>query len=282
MLEDWEKFGGGIQGDSYYSKSDPNVILKLYSEHISKEYVESEYRFNTAVSENGIKCPKAIRMEQFGNQYGIVFYRVPNKKSFCRAAGENPELTESLAIRLSDMAHDLHSKSSEGTPFKSAYEMYKDFFDTNTLIDDTMRAKMAKALKEIEAEDCHTLLHGDFHFGNAITDGKEDYFIDLGNLSYGNPKFDISMLYLVTHYGTESIVNHNFHLTVDLVMRFWDAFKREYYGREISDSEILSEIKNYLLIRTLWMQKDTGNAPFVPKLMELFASDDCPAIDRSF
>jgi len=281
-MEDWVQFGGGIQGDSYYSKSDPDVIMKLYSEHITEEYVQTEFNFNRTVSECGIKCPDAIRMVQFGNRYGIIFKKVPNKRSFCRAAGQNPELIPVLAVRLSDMAKELHSKPSAGTPFKSAAQMYRTFLDENTLIDDEMRVKMERAMRRIEAEDMPTLIHGDFHFGNAITDGSQDYFIDLGNLSYGNPKFDIAMFYMVAHYGANEIIEHNFHLSASLAMEFWHAFKKEYYGRDIPDEDILADLKDYLLVRTLWMQKDTGNAPYVMIFMNHFASDDCPLEDRTF
>jgi len=281
-LEDWEQFGGGIQGDSYYSKKDPAIILKLYSENISRNYVEHEFNFSKAVIDAGIKSPSAIEVVNYGKRWGIVFRRVLNKKSFCRVAGEHPELIPALAKRLSDMAMELHTKPSEGTPFPGAVPFFKRILEENVLINEEMRAKMEKAMHEIIAEDRHTLLHGDFHFGNAITDGKEDFFIDLGNLSYGNPKFDISMFYLVTHYGTEDILEHNFHLSIPQALDFWNAFKKEYYGKDIPDGELIKSLKNYLLIRTLWIQRDTGNAPFCQKLMELFSREEVPCIDRTF
>lgn len=282
VIEDWEQFGGGIQGDSYFSKTDPTVILKLYSENISKQYVEHEFNFSQSVIEAGIKSPEALEMVRLDNRWGIVFRRVLNKKSFCRLAGECPESIAPLAKRLADMGKDLHSKPSKGTPFPGAVPFFQKILEENALIDNEMREKMQKAMEEVVAEDRKTLLHGDFHFGNAITDGKEDYFIDLGNLSFGNPKFDLSMFYLVTHYGTEEVLRHNFHLDIQQAMLFWEEFKNAYFGRSISDEELLPTLKNYLLLRTLWIQRDTGNAPFCRLLMELFAREDTPCTDRSF
>ncbi|MCQ2182413.1 MAG: phosphotransferase [Bacteroidales bacterium] len=279
--DNWEQFGGGIQGDSFFCRTDPSVILKLYSENISRRYVEHEFNFSKSVREAGIKCPEAIRMVNYGERWGIVFQRVMNKKSFCRAAGESPELTPSLAVRLAGMARNLHSKTSEGTPFPGAVPFFKRILDENTLIDEGMRAKMQKAMDEIAMEDKNTLLHGDFHYGNAITDGKEDFFIDLGNLSFGNPKFDIAMFYLVTHYGTEEVLQHNFHLGISQAMTFWREFKKAYYGREIPDEELLGGLRNYLLVRALWIQRESGNAPYSRVLMDLFAREDLPAEDRT-
>lgn len=281
-IEDWEQFGGGIQGDSFFSRKDPGVILKLFSENISKSYVEHEFNFSQAVADAGIRSPEALEMVSCGKRWGIVFKRILHKKSFSRLSGEYPEKIPELAKRLSDMAKDLHSKPAEGTPFPGALPFFRRILEENTIIDDEMRAKMQKALREIETEDRNTLLHGDFHFGNAITDGKEDFFIDLGNLSYGNPKFDISMFYLVTHYGTEEILQYNFHMTIPQATEFWEEFKKSYYGRAIPDEELAPLLRNYLLVRTLWIQKDTGNAPFVQLLMNLFAREDMPCTDRSF
>lgn len=281
-MEDWVQFGGGIQGDSFYSKTDPTVILKLYSENISHRYVEHEFDFSKAVIKAGIKSPEAIEMVNYGSRWGIVFRRVPNKKSFCRAAGESPEMIPSLAKRLSDMARALHSKPAEGTPFPGTVPFFKRILQDNTLIDGQMREKMQRAMDEIAAEDRGTLLHGDFHYGNAITDGSEDFFIDLGNLSYGNPTFDISMFYLVTHYGSEEVIRHNFHLSVPQAMAFWSEFKRTYYGKDIPDEELLQSLKKYLLIRTLWIQRESGDAPYSRALMNLFAREDTPTEDRTF
>ncbi len=280
--EDWVLSGGGNQGDSYVSDTDPTVILKLYRENFDKEYVVKEYEFNKAISAAGVKCPEALEMVFYRNRWGIVFRRIPNKKSFCRLAGEHPELIPSLAKRLADMLKEVHSKTAEGTCFSSLCNMFKAILESNTLIDDRMRGIMEKAFSRIEREERMTLLHGDFHFGNAITDGEEDYFIDLGNFSYGHPNFDISMFYLISHYGPEELIESNFHLNQAQGIAFWEEFKKCYYGKEKSDEDLLPELKDYLLVRTLWIQKDTDNQPFVQPLMDLFSREDLPCFARVF
>jgi len=281
-LDDWYKFGGGFQGDSFFHNTNPNVVLKLFSENVDKDYVEQEFNTGVAIKNAGIKCPEAIEMVQVGNRYGIIFQRILNKKSFCRIAGENPEMTENLAERLSGMILELQSKPSEGLPFPSAVDIYRKTLEENTTLDDKQRAVCQKALDEVAAEDIPFLIHGDFHFGNVITDGKEDYFIDLGNLSYGNPKFDIAMFYLVTHFSLIPLLEREFHVNVEQAMEFWNVFKKNYYGRDISDEEIFASIKNYIILRSLWVQKDTGNAPFAVKSTNMFLKDDCPCESRDY
>jgi len=281
-LEDWTKFGGGFQGEGFFHKTNPGVVLKLFSENINKEYVEKEFNLSVAIKNAGIKCPEALEIVQVGSRYGIIFRRVLNKRSFCRLSGEHPEMIDTLAERLAKMLLDLQSKSSEGLPFPSAIQMYQEALDNNTVLDAHKKELCQKALDEIATEDVPFLIHGDFHFGNAITDGQEDFFIDLGNLAHGNPKFDIAMFYLVTHFSLVQHLEVEFHVTVDQAMEFWNAFKKYYYGRELSDEEIFASIKNYIIARMIWVMQDTGNAPFSVAGINLVLQENCPCASRDY
>lgn len=281
-LSEWTRFGGGFQGDSFNHKTNPGIVLKLFSENVDKEYVQREYDLGVAIRNAGIKCPAALEILQIGNRWGIVFQRVIGKKSFCRLGGQQPEMIGQLASRLASMIRRLHSKSSEGLPFPHAVQIYQNTLDENTILDEQARATFQKAIDQIAAEDKATLIHGDFHFGNVITDGKEDYFIDLGNLSSGDPAFDIAMFYIVTHFAPVALLEKEFHISVSGAMEFWNAFKRDYYGKDIPDEQILVQIKNYLLARVLWILKDSGNAPFAVAMMKIFLQEDCPCQSRDY
>jgi len=281
-IEDWNLVGGGVQGDSYFHKTDPEVMLKLYSQNVSRDYVQKEFDFSCQIANAGVQSPDALEMVQYGNRYGIIFKRIHNKKSFARLAGDNPEMIEPLAKRLAVMIKELQSKSSEGLSFTSSIQLYQDLLDRCDFLDDNTKSRIQKALDFVRTEDCNNLVHGDFHFGNIITDGDKDYFIDLGNLSYGNPKTDIAMFYIVTHYAGDAMVYDIFHMHIPEALRFWKAFKIEYYGFEKSDSEVFDEVREYMLIRSMWIRQDTGNAPFAVRMMELLLQDDCPLEDRSF
>ena len=39
----------------------------------------------------------------------MIFRRIPGKKSFARAVGENPERTEEFASRFASMCKELHA-----------------------------------------------------------------------------------------------------------------------------------------------------------------------------
>jgi len=283
--DNWILSGGGMQGESYLHKSDTGIFLKLFMENINLNVVENEFRKNENLNRYGIRCPKTIRMVMMNDRYGIVFQRIPDKKSFCKAAGDDPQLIPVLAGKLAEMGKELHHRSAEGSPFPSALQSYRTLLDENTVIDTidrNLRSKMNEAWEKAASEDTCTFLHGDFHFGNAITDGKDYYFIDLGSCSYGNSKFDLAMFYFITHYGSEEIVQKNYHMDVKGVMQFWKEFKISYFGRDIPDVELVAELKPYLLLKTLWIMREVGDFPFVRTLISIFSQEKPALEDRSF
>lgn len=284
-FDEWILSGGGMQGESYIHRSDDSIYLKLFTETIDRRFIEGEFEKNGNLEKYGIPCPKALSIVTLGNRTGIVFQRINGKKSFSRATGDNPELIPSLARRFARMGKELHESSAEGSPFPSAFQTYRTLLDTNRTIDEidvNLRAKMNDALEQIAPEDCCTFLHGDFHFGNAITDGSNDYFIDLGSCSWGNPKFDLAMFYFVSHYGCEEVFAENYHLSIAQAMRFWEEFKINYFGRNVTDADLMKELRPYLLLRSLWIMKEVGDFPFVRRIIEIFSQDNPVLEDRTF
>jgi len=252
-LSEWKLSGGGSQGESYTSRTGEAVILKLFVEGFDTKSIIEELTLSKAIQEAGIPCPDCGDFVRAGNRYGIIFKRIPNKKSFCRAIADDPSCIGDMARRLAAMGLNLHSRSAEGTCFKSALEYYSGIVDQSTTADDRMKGLIREAIAKVSKDDRKTLIHGDFHFGNTITDGERDYFIDLGCFGWGNPEFDNSNLYFSCKLIHERGLMDNYHITPQQALDFWDAYKVAYYGPDAPSDEELYEIyKPYLLIRTLF------------------------------
>ena len=108
----------------------------------------------------------------------------------------------------------LHSTAADTTKFRSTLSIYRDFFTASRSDDRVFMDACDRILTEMEQnDDRSTYLHGDFHFGNMITDGNRDYMIDLGAFSYGNPLFDLSLFHIVTHLLPSGFTEHIYHIT---------------------------------------------------------------------
>jgi len=273
-INDWELSGGGAQGESYFNKANPDLMMKLFMENADIDSVAHEIELSIAIHKLGISCPAQGEFVRYGNRYGITFQRIKNKKSFCKAVGDDPSLYSVLAGRLANMARDLHSRSNNGTSFISLADFYGKLLQENNTMDEQMRKKMEECLEFARKEETNTLTHGDFHFGNVITDGKNDYFIDLGCFSYGNPNFDNSTLYFISRLCPEKYLYKEYHLHEKESHMFWEEYRKAYYGPDAPSTEELHKIYlPYLFLRTLFFESVMGYDDFVKYLRETWYAE---------
>ena len=79
------------------------------------------------------------------------------------------------------------------------------------------------------------------HIGNIITNGMEDWWIDLGDFSYGNPLFDLGMMYLAAKCNPDDMTQRLYHISNEQFGRLWDIFVRAYYGTD--DDKAIADLE---------------------------------------
>ena len=269
-LDDWVLSGGGAQGESYNHKTDSTKLLKLFSEQINRDEIVGEVEISRIASENGVPCPKPGELVQVGNRLGIIFQRILNKKSFCSAIAANPDCLPDMARRLAGMARKLHATPATDNRIPCQTDFFARLLDRLTYIQGSMRQELENALDIAIKQETHTLLHGDFHYGNVITDGQNDYFIDLGAFCYGNPHFDTTMLYFTAFFADEERRVQDFHINGETTRRFWEYYKPAYFGPDAkSDKELCHEMQPYFLLRTLFFDNALGHMPIFDQFREM-------------
>ena len=230
-LDDWVLSGGGAQGESYFHKRDDGVLLKLLSPHLPLSLAEEEFFAAKDIYDAGFPCIKPLEVVTDGQRFGLIIPRIRNKVSFCTAVGKDPACLDDMARRLAKAGRLLHTTVADKTKFKSVLSVYRDLWRASRNPDKAYLAACDRILSDMERDDVScTYLHGDFHFGNMITDGERDYMIDLGAFAYGNPLFDLSMFYFSTHLMPPGATEKVYHITDAQALEFWNAFKKYYYG----------------------------------------------------
>ena len=96
-LQEWEPFGGGGFGTSYYNKTDDSVMLKLNKPSVSEGTARQEFLRSKAVYEMGIPSAKPLEYVTDGQRYGMIVERIQGKESFGRIIADHPERLEELA-----------------------------------------------------------------------------------------------------------------------------------------------------------------------------------------
>lgn len=265
-INEYEFAGEGANGQSFNHKTDKSIMLKLYNKTAPYEITENEVYKARKVFEAGIPTPRPGEFITDGNgRYGIKFERIVGKKSFARAASDNPEEVEPLARDFARMCLKLHNTVVDTEVFPDIKAVDKQLLEKNPFFSEKEKTEIRKFIDSIP--DCRTAIHGDLQYGNAIMVGDRRYFIDLGDFAYGHPYFDLGMVLLTTMYEDVDFLKQAFHLTPDIASKFWHYFVKEYWGEDANEKEIEQMLRPFAGLKVLIIERDTQM--FFPQYHEL-------------
>ncbi|MBQ9201690.1 MAG: phosphotransferase [Bacteroidales bacterium] len=254
-INDYEYAGGGSNGESYHHRARPDVMLKLYLPGKIRQPLD-EMLTARKVFQAGIATPEpGDYVVTADGRYGIRFRRIPDKKSYARAVGDDPALVAEYAAEFASMCRELHSIQLDTQQFESVKDRYCRMLADNPFFTTTEKDKLVRFI--IDTPDSRTALHGDLHFGNAIFSGEKRYFIDLGDFCYGHPFFDLGMVYSTGRLNSEDYTREAFHMDGVTASRFWEAFAAAYFGADRPLKEIEEEIRPYAGLKTIMIERDT-------------------------
>ena len=242
-LNEWEVSGDGYTAVSYNHK-DGKRMMKLYAEYMPISEPERELRMSWSIMDLGVRIPKAYRMVTDGKRVGVEFERIPGKRSFARAISQEPEALEHYVSLFAGECRKLHATPCNTEVFASVKAHFHGVVDASRDFDEAQKGKIHAFIEK--APDATTCLHGDMHIGNIITDGKQDWWIDLADFRFGHPYFDMGMLYFVCISNpSDAIADRLFHLTHAQMVQVWESFVRNYFGPEADLEEVNRTIEPY-------------------------------------
>ena len=231
-LADWRQVGEGGNGKTYVNPARPDVILKVNNARLNTFYtVKHVYDVSKAVESLGLSTPKMYEMVREGETYATISERIKDKKSLSRICHDEPERTEEMARLLCQKGKELFATPCNTEFFPNRKEQALRAIEKSSFVSKKNKMIIRTFIETIpESTNC---VHGDFQTGNIIQAGENYYWIDLDRFAYGDPMFDIGHLFLICHlYAPMKRVQDIFHLTLEQFQRFWDAFAREYTGKE--------------------------------------------------
>ncbi|MBR6054212.1 MAG: phosphotransferase [Bacteroidales bacterium] len=256
-LEDYVHSGEGANGESFFHRSDPSIMLKLYNEGAPVDIVIDELELSHKAYEAGIPVPKPGDLVTDGVRMGIRFQRIPGKVSFSRAVGDNPEKVEEYARRFARLCLRLHSVHLDKGQFAYVKEVDLKLLEANPYFTEEEKVKVAEFIRN--APDGDAPYHGDLQYSNAVIaeDGSE-YFIDLGDFGCGHPYFDLGMVLLCCVYDDEEFIRKTFHMEKATALKFWEFFVKEYFGEDSDPAEIEKLLRPYAGLKVLIIERNAG------------------------
>ena len=239
-LEDYVQSGEGGQALTY-TRKDGSALAKMFLYGLGSETVEREFRISKAVYDAGIPCPRPIRLVTDGERFGAEYEVIANKRSFTRIISQEPEQLEPLTLKFARLGKQLHSTPANTEVFPDIKDVIRPWIEKSTCISEPLRARLLEALKSIPSPK--TCLHGDFHIGNIITNGEKDYWIDLGDFSYGAPEWDLSMNFYLAYYIPSEYMDQLFHLDSETFRKHWNLLLKSYCGIQTPEEQRVFEKK---------------------------------------
>lgn len=256
-IDDYKLSGGGKLGESYNHKTNPDVLLKLYSAQL-EELGLNEYERACKVHEIGIPSPTPGEMVRTQDgRLGILYKRVQGKKSYARALSEHPEKLQQYTQEFADMCKLLHSTVPPKGLFPNVKDQYKKEMDLNPYLTAQEKEGLKKFIDTLPDGD--TAVHGDLHHGNVIftSEGKK-YFIDLSDFCTGSPLFDLGIVFLQTCFIPEEMVKELYHIDKPTSLVFWGEFVKDYFGADAQLDEINDMLKPFAFLRILEVERLMG------------------------
>lgn len=255
-LDDFVLSGGGFNGESYDHKTDPSVMLKLYFPGKIQQPLD-EMRLAQKVYATGIPSPEPGEyVVTDDGRYGILFKRIVGKTSYSRATANHPENTKQYAEEFAEMCRQLHATHVDTAQFENVKHRYGRLLEENPFFSADEKGKLRRFIDNVP--DTDTAIHGDLQFSNAIFVGDKRYFIDLGDFCYGNPLFDVGMMYLCCKLDSEDFIRETFHMDKATAIQFWEHFAHAYFGNDRSLNDIEKEVRPFAGLKTLIIERDSG------------------------
>lgn len=244
-LSEWEVFGGGGSGTSYYHISDNSLILKLNKTSYPKSQTITEYLHSKDAMALGIPTPKVFDLVTDGERFGYTAERVRNKKSFSRLLADDPKHMDDYCRQLAELTLKLHS-----TPFiqekvsvktTNLADCYIDLIMSASHIPMDVKAQLQEDYNMMEKRT--TCLHGDLHFGNLLKSQDQNLWIDWNSFSYGDPYMDICNMELLANYVPPQLIPELFHFSHRRFKKCYKLFLKHYFGEKWNSTEVRQHIE---------------------------------------
>lgn len=231
-LNNWTLFSSRKNSKNYVS-TDGSKLLKASSDFktFKLEELEDELFVANVAYDMGIKTPRpGIIVEMPDGTPALVTDYVQNKKSFSRYISEHPESMEDMMKLFAREAKVFHGTPANKKLVMSFEDAMVESLNASSIYNYEEKKIILDKIRRLPSAD--TVLHGDFQPSNILLSGNDVYWIDLSEMTYGNPLYDIGFLWYVVTKSNDRVFDRVFHTDAEGAYKMWKAFAKEYFETE--------------------------------------------------
>ena len=230
-LDQCELIGKGGNGSVYRISEDE--IIKVYTEKTPVESIENERKLARSAFVAGVPTAIPYDMVKVGESYGLVFEMV-KADVIARKFMEEPENFDEYAKKYAELFKTIHSVNMGGSGLPSTKSIYLSYIDQlSGWYDGDEISRLRWFIEEIP--DRNTMVHGDFHTNNIMVQGDELLIIDMAEISYGNPIYDLASSYYAhvqnPRQDPNSVMRY-LNVTPEVAMKLWNVMMKVYFNTD--------------------------------------------------
>lgn len=231
-IEGCPEIGRGGVGIVY--RTAPDEIVKVFREGSSLEDVTKEISMAKEAFVLGMPTAISFDTVRVGNCYGLV-YELLDATTMAKLIATDPERMPECAGQFARLTKELHSiEVAPGGIIPNCHTNEEEAIKkVGRYFDDEAVGHLLDIIRCIPKGN--RLLHCDLHPKNVMVQGSELMFIDMGEVSYGNPLIDLGHTY-ATMVGLIGDYNNVVGFGEELGHRFFDLFIHEYYSGETEET----------------------------------------------
>lgn len=220
-IEGCEMIGAGRSSHVY--RLDADTILKCYEPTVPLEMIKREQELSREAFVKGLPTAIPFDIVKVGDSIGVRFEMI-KADTVGNFITSHPGEFDDVARKFTHLLRQIHSTDAnmDGS-FHSVKKMWQDWQQGMQAYYTEDESKFLKEMIEKVPERA-TMVHCDFHENNVLYQNGELVLIDLADIGYGHPIFDLAGMAFRTHASFIPGRKAHHGLSPENMMKFW---KRE-------------------------------------------------------
>ena len=221
-IEGAEVIGKGGHGQVLRLNGD--TIVKLFHPGTPVEDAKREQEYAKRAFIMGVPTAIPFDVVKCGDSIGLVFELI-NSVTLSEFMKNNPERFQEYAVKYANLLKQLHETKVSPDMLSGTKELYRDRIN---------HLKELGYFTEKEIEDLHRIndafaddtciIHGDFHPKNVMVMDGELVLIDMADITYGNPLYDLGSMFLTHVTVSPERKSDIIGLPAETVDKLWKIF----------------------------------------------------------
>ena len=253
-IEGCEIVGSGFTSKVY--RLDADTIIKVYDTKIPLQKIKREIDLAKKAFLAGLPTAISYDLVRCGEAYGVVFEMIDNAVTVCKVLVENNFAAfDDIMFKFAKMMQLMHTTEvSDSDGFPSIKGMWLDWADGMKKYYTAEEYKSLRKMVE-SIPDRKTIVHCDFHPGNALYQNGEIMVIDMADVGFAHPIIDFATSAFHALNSNNERIQTALSLSQENILRFWDTLLTKYFKtNDIDDIKECFKAFAYLRLALLPMK----------------------------